>query len=564
VTRKTDNPARTAAVFRAAVAASILAGVFCGIVCVQLVLARRGAAAADPVDAPQIAEMKAALQTDGRNEEIKTRIRTVDLELRQEYFLHVRRLTVGAYLLLAGLVVLAAALKTAATCRTKLPMPQPRTDEDADKRAKTLGRWAVAALAIVMGGAATVLPMMGRKSVTPRGEAEGVWPRFRGPGGLGVSAYTNYPETFDGPSGKGVLWKSPVALPGKSSPIVWNDRVFVTGASPHRSELYCFDALDGRLLWKKVVEGAKPPEGSDIPEPMDDTGHAAPTPVTDGEHVCASFATGNVACFDMKGRQLWLRKLGYPDNEYGHAASLALDDGRVLVQIDQGYDDDDRSKLYALDVKTGKTVWEVTRKIMSSWTTPIVIDTPAGRQIITCANPWVIAYNPADGKELWRADCLEGDGAPSAIFAGGFVLAMNVDSMIAAIRPDGKGDVTETHIAWRGEDGLSDICSPVSNGKQVFLATTGGEITCYNVADGTKLWTHDLRIEMNTSPSLVGETVWLIGVKGQVRMISAGAKFEEVGRASLGEKCDTCPAFVDGRVYIRAHKHLYCIGNPPQ
>ena len=560
MTRQAPNPQRTEAIYRTAVAAAVLAGVFCAVVCVQMFLARRGTASADPIDSPQIAEMKAALGTDGRNEEIKTRIRSLDLELRQDYFTHTRRLAVGAYLLLGGLVVLAAGLKTAATCRAKLPMPQPRTDEGADKRTKAISRWAVACLAVVMGAAATVLPMMGRKSTPPRGEAKGVWPRFRGPGGLGVSAYTNYPDTFDGASDKGILWKSPVALPGKSSPIVWKDRVFITGANAHRSEVYCYDALDGRLLWKKVVDNAKPPEGSDIPEPMEDTGHAAPTPVTDGEYICASFATGNVACFDMFGKQLWLRKLGYPDNEYGHAASLAMDDGRVLVQIDQGYDDDDLSKLYALDVKTGKTVWEVTRKVMSSWTTPIVIETPAGKQIITCANPWVIAYNAADGKELWRADCLEGDGAPSAVFAGGFVIAMNVDSMIAAIRPDGKGDVTETHIVWRGEDGLSDICSPVSNGKQVFLATTGGEITCYNVADGKKLWTQDLRIEMNTSPSLVGDRLWLIGVKGDVRILEAGAACKEVGRASLGEKCDTCPAFVDGRVYIRGHKHLTCIG----
>jgi outer membrane protein assembly factor BamB len=558
--RSAGNPQRTAAIYRTAVTASILAGVFCTIVCVQMVFARRETASADPVDSPQLAEMKLALQTDGRNEDIKTRIRSLDLELRQDYFTRLRRLTVGAYLLLGGIVVLAAGLKTAATCRDKLPMPQPRTDGGAEKRAKTLSRWAVASLAVVMGAAATVLPMMGRKLTPPRGEANGVWPRFRGPGGLGVSAYTNYPETFNGASGEGILWKTPIALAGKSSPIVWEDRVFVTGASQHRSEVYCFDAINGRLLWKKVVDNARPPEGSNIPEPMEDTGHAAPTPVTDGERICAIFATGNIACFDLFGKQLWLRKLGYPDNEYGHAASLAMDEGRVLVQIDQGFEDDDLSKLYALDVKTGKTVWEATRTIMSSWTSPIVIETPAGKQVITCANPWVIAYDLADGKELWRADCLEGDGGPSAIAAGGFVLAMNVDSMVAAIRPNGKGDVTETHIAWRGEDGLSDICSPVSNGKQIFLATAGGEVTCYNLADGEKLWTADLRIEMNTSPSLVGDRLWLIGVKGEVRILSAGAAFQEVGRASLGEKCDTCPAFVDGRVYIRGHKHLYCIG----
>lgn len=560
----TAAPASTES-FRAAVAAAVVSAAFCAVVGAQMLRAWQRTRVKDPLESPGMVRLKAAMRDDPRGETIKTQIRDLDLQLRREYFENSRLLTAGAFLLLGGAVILAASLKTAAALRARPPRPGPRQVDAGGMKAGRRGRWAVGALSVVMAAAAGALPLASRLperdgAALEGPPAEGVWPRFRGPGGTGVAAYSNYPDTFNGWTGENILWKVPIPLPGKSSPIVWKDRVFVTGADKNRAEVYCLDALTGRRLWNKVVEGAAPAPGGQPLEPMDDTGFAAPTPVTDGKAVYAVFATGNVAAFDLFGNLLWLRKLGIPENEYGHAASLDMHEGLVLVQMDQGIEEDGKSRLYALDGRTGKTVWEAKRPVGSSWASPIVIPTDKGPQVVTCSNPWVIAYDPARGTELWRAKCLEGDGGPSPTFAGGRVLAVQASSMLAAIRPDGRGDVTETHLAWRGEDGLPDIASPVSNGKQVWLLTSGGMLTCYDLPGGAKLWEKDLKGEFISSPSIVGEKLLLISRTGNVTFLQAGPEFKELGSAVVGEKCETCPAFVDGRIYLRGEKNLYCIG----
>ena len=151
------------------------------------------------------------------------------------------------------------------------------------------------------------------------------WPRFRGPGGLGISAYTNVPSSWNGITGEGVLWKTPVPLAGQNSPIVWENRVFLTGASEDEREVYCFDADSGELLWQRAVADV-PGSPSEPPEVDDVTGFAAPTAVTDGKRVYAIFANGDLACFDFDGKRLWAMSLGNPDNLYvnGHGVDSSL------------------------------------------------------------------------------------------------------------------------------------------------------------------------------------------------------------------------------------------------
>ncbi|MDP6381260.1 MAG: PQQ-binding-like beta-propeller repeat protein, partial [Phycisphaerae bacterium] len=200
------------------------------------------------------------------------------------------------------------------------------------------------------------------------------------------------------------------------------------------------------------------------------------------------------------------------------------------------------------------------RTVASSWTTPIVIDAGGRRQLITCATPWVLAYDPADGTELWGAEFLLGDVAPSPIFAGGLVFAVNDGAVLAAIRPDGDGVVTDTKIVWKAHDGLPDIASPVSDGNLVYLVAAGGLITCYDAADGKKVWEKYLERNYTASPSLVGNRIYLLDMDGVMLMLEAGREFKELGQAELGEECHASPAFADGRIYIRSEGHLYCIG----
>jgi outer membrane protein assembly factor BamB len=293
---------------------------------------------------------------------------------------------------------------------------------------------------------------------------------------------------------------------------------------------------------------------------MEDTGFAASTAVTDGRRVCAIFATGDVGCFNFQGKELWIRNLGVPDSAYGYASSLAMYRNLLLIQYDQGAAEDEKSKLIALDTFTGRTVWETKRAVPNSWSSPIVIEVEGQPQIITCGDPWVIAYNPTNGTEIWRAKCLGGEIAPSPIYTAGLIIAIEPYTTVVAIRPDGQGDVTETHVAWKVDENTPDISCPVSNGEFIFLLTTEGFLTCYKTADGTKLWEQDLQKNFLASPSLVGERLYMLSEKGVMYIAEAGAEYKQVSRCELGEECYASPAFMDARIYIRAKHNLYCIG----
>jgi outer membrane protein assembly factor BamB len=179
------------------------------------------------------------------------------------------------------------------------------------------------------------------------------------------------------------------------------------------------------------------------------------------------------------------------------------------------------------------------------------------------ANPWVVAYDPNDGVEIWRAKCSGGDTAPSPIYAGGLILAVEPYAHLVAIKPDGRGDVTETHVAWKMTESGPDICSPVGNDRYVYLLDGSGALLCCNVANGTKVFDHDLRENFMASPSIVADKLYLLSEEGLMIIAQIGPQFQEIGRCELGEKTHASPAFVKDRVYIRGMTNLYCIGRNP-
>lgn len=382
------------------------------------------------------------------------------------------------------------------------------------------------------------------------------WPRFRGPTGSGLSGHEDVPTAWDGATGESILWRTPIPLPGNSSPVVWGDRIFCTGADPDAQAVYCLDADTGDVLWTGDV-----PAGAPMPEVNDMTGYAAPTPTADGQHVCALFANGMLVCFDHEGKQVWDEDLGVPDNPYGLASSPVIFEDVVIVQYDQGTEDDDQSLLFALDIGSGEERWRAPRGTAASWATPLVVGADKRQELITCAQPWVIAHDPATGRELWRAGCIGGDVAPSPILAGGLAFTVSDRSCLAAIRPGGTGDVTNRHVAWTAEDDLPDICSPVSDGELVFTLTTYGMLTCRQATDGEVVWQQELDATFQASPSIVNGKLYVTSSEeGETFVIAVGRTFEELGRAVLGEPVSASLAFGPGRIYMRGRRDLYCIG----
>jgi len=389
------------------------------------------------------------------------------------------------------------------------------------------------------------------------------WPRFRGIDGSGATNLTDLPETWNVEKGENIAWKTPLTLEGNSSPIVVGGRVFITAADASHRMVQCFDAAGGKLLWQHDVPGG-PDSGKPV-KMTPDTGYAAPTMAGAGRHVAAIFANGDLAAYDLDGKLAWSVSLGIPDNAYGHAASLAVYNNLLITPFDQSTAKAARSQLTAFDMATGQKVWQQPRAVSSSWSTPCIAHTNQGDQLIATASPWVTAYEPLTGKELWKAKCLNGDVAPSPVYGGGLVLAPANDySPLVALRCDGHGDVSATHIAWKCDENCPDICSPLATDAYLFLLTSAGVLTSYDLKKGEKLWEDDLGIDKcNSSVSQIGKRLLVVGETGKCVIVEPGEKnCKHIALNDLGEECITSPAFVDGRIIIRGKKNLICIGKP--
>ncbi|OGV57962.1 MAG: hypothetical protein A2283_15440 [Lentisphaerae bacterium RIFOXYA12_FULL_48_11] len=545
-----------------------------------------------PLDMPEIEQLRTALKDNPSDEMLKNKIRDMDLASRRFYFASLTSLGTGSLLLLGGLVFAVISLKTLSVMRMKMPNPKEYVMRPEDLAAAASARWVIGGLSVVLLTASIVTGILWQRNesdvieisdvhkvmVEGQGTKEKVvvsiqplgppplradfltnWPAFRGPTGCGTSSYTNTPISWDGKSGKGIIWKVKVPLPGLSSPVIWGKRVFLTGANEKKREVYCFDSANGTLLWTMAVDSA-PGNTNKVPQVNQDTGYAAPTSVTDGRIVYSIFANGDISAFDFCAQKMWLADLGLPGNKYGFSASPVLHNGKILIQFDYGGEDGRTSQLIALDAGSGKKVWSASRPVTESWPSPILIDTGKGFQLVTMANEFVVSHDPDSGKELWRVKCGGSDVAPSPIFAGGLVIATETSDLIYAIKPDGAGDVTKTHVAWKSEDGVSDVASPVSNGDLVFFAHSGGTITCLDVKTGKIVWDKSFDGEFYASPGLAGNLIYQVSRSGEVFIFKADRQYAAIGKASLGEPSDCSPAFVDGKIFMRGATNLFCIG----
>ena len=493
-----------------------VAALFSGTVVGVMVTTARSDANTTPPTSPALEEMRVELDKGVANPALQEAYRQEDARLRRAFFTYRSRLRTGALLLLFGVVGLVVCGRWYVALDPVTPMPKPlveRADGDrwlGTRHGALIAVAVVAALAVVcflvftvIGGdrvptADDLQPAVVKETPVPEKKPEPTfkenWPVFRGPTGMGIVRAGDWPRKWDGKTGEGILWKTAVPLAGKSSPVIWGNRIFLTGGDDEKREVYCYDRTSGKLLWQTEVKS--PPKGAPVEgeeeeeeEVYEDTGYAAPTAATDGERVYVTFATADIAALDFDGKIVWQQNFGPPDNVYSMSSSLTLLKDRVIWQLDKGSSgDEEKSSILALDGKTGKVAWQTPRPVGASWSSPVLVQTPAGPRIFTTADPWVTAYEPEFGAEIWRATGLSGDVAPAPVYADGKVFATNEYAQVMAIRDDGQSDVTETHVVWIAEDGMSDAPSPLCDGKLFFQAHSSGQLTCYDAKTGQLLW----------------------------------------------------------------------------
>ncbi|UCD50197.1 MAG: PQQ-like beta-propeller repeat protein [Phycisphaerales bacterium] len=391
-------------------------------------------------------------------------------------------------------------------------------------------------------------------SVVPPAQAEN-WPGWRGPRGDGTSLETNVPLRWSGT--KNVTWKTAIPGKGHASPIVWDGRVFIVTALAETTErlLLCLDATSGAVLWRRTVLTAPLERIHKL------NSHASSTPATDGERVYVSFLDRDrmyVAAYDFDGKLIWEVRPGPFASMHGYCSSPILWKDKVLLNGDH----DGPAYLLALDRKTGRTLWKTMRPNNTrSYCAPIVRTIDGRNQMILSGNLCVASYDPDTGKQHWIIDGPTEQFVASLVYNGEllFMTAGFPDHFMQAIRPDGQGNVTSTHVVWQKDKDCSYVPSPIAVGPYFLLTSDGGVATCLNAQTGESLWRERLGRHFSASPISAAGLVYFLSDRGMMTVVKPGPLLEIVARNELGEETYASPAISGSRLFLRSEQHLYCI-----
>ena len=395
----------------------------------------------------------------------------------------------------------------------------------------------------------------------------GNWPQWRGPQGTGVSSERNLPLRWN--TNENVRWRAPLPERGNSTPIVWDQRVFITQAEGSRRTVRCLNRDDGKLLWQSG-ETYPEKEASHETNPL-----CSASPVTDGERVIASFASAGLYCYDFNGKELWHRDLGKQAHIWGNGASPIIHGEICILNFGPG----ERTFLIAVNKKTGQTLWQVDEPggslgeskqgekpdWVGSWSTPIVATLNGREELVISWPKRVAAYDPRIGKELWTCRGLNPLVYTSQLYADGMVVAMGgFMGMALAVKAGGSGDVSETHRLWHHPKTKQRIGSGVIDDGHVYIVNDPGVAECYELKTGKLIWEERLAGQGPDNSSwssmvLADGRLYSINHSGDAFVLKASPKFELLATNSLGEPENASLAFSDGNIFIRTHQALWCI-----
>jgi outer membrane protein assembly factor BamB len=399
------------------------------------------------------------------------------------------------------------------------------------------------------------------------------WPMFRGPLGngavMGSRIPLNWSETHN------VNWKIAIPHAGWSTPVVQDGQIWLTGATEKGNDFFafCVDAKSGKIILEKKLFHC------DTPEPLGNAvnGYASPSAAIEKGRVYLHFGSYGSACLDTTTFDLLWKRDDLPCRHYRGPGSSPILYKDLLILTMDGVD---QQYLVALDKRTGKTVWKSERKIVfndldekgqpkrdgdmrKGFTTPLIIEVAGKDQLISPASSTIISYDPATGKEIWRVKSPTHTPAVSAVYADGLVLAVtgHGPAEMLAIRPDGQGDVTETHVAWRmGGKDIPLTPSPVVLNGLLYMLSDNGILNCIEVTSGKKLWREQMGGNCIASPIHDGEKVYIFALSGKTTVLRAGRTFDKLAENTLESGLMASPAITGDRLILRTKTHLYSIG----
>jgi outer membrane protein assembly factor BamB len=401
---------------------------------------------------------------------------------------------------------------------------------------------------------------LAKEDSTPRREVRVAgapdWPEFRGPGGQGHSVERGLPLEWG--EGRNVVWKTPVPGLGWSSPVVAGGRVWITTAIEQRGislRALAFDVASGREVVN--VEIFKIPASRREINPKNSW--ASPTPVIDGDRVYVHFGADGTAALSNTGAILWKARFDY-QSQHGAGGSPIVFGDLLIMNCDGS----DVAFVIALDKNTGKVKWKTNRGFPAdqAYTTPLVIRAADRDQLISVGAFRTRAYDPLSGKEIWRVRYDEGfSNVPRPVFAHGLVYVATgfQQPSLLAVRPDGTGDVTKTHVAWALKRGAPLTPSPLAVGDELYIVNDGGIATCLDGRTGAVIWQQRLGGTYSASPVFADGRIYFLAEQGVTTVIAPGKEFRRLATNTLDGGLLASMAISGGSLFLRTDSHLYRI-----
>jgi outer membrane protein assembly factor BamB len=382
------------------------------------------------------------------------------------------------------------------------------------------------------------------------------WPQFRGPDGQGHASERGLPLEWS--ESKNIAWKVPVPGRGWSSPVVAGGRVWLTTATAVKRDtslrLLAYDLASGKEALDVEVFRLR---GSDLPNAKNS--HASPTPIVEGDRVFVHFGAEGTAALSTAGALVWKTRLPY-QSQHGNGGSAELFGDLLIVNCD-GFD---KSFVTALDKRTGKTKWRTDRRPPSSqaYSTPLAIRAAGRDQIVSVGAFNAFAYDPQNGREIWRVAYPEGfSNVPRPVYGAGLVFITTgfQQPSLLAIRPDGKGDVTRTHVAWTLSRGAPLTPSPLLGGDELYVVTDNGIASCLDARTGAVHWQQRLGNSFSASPVLADGRIYFLDEDGRTTVIAPGTTFTALAANALDGPALASMAVAAHSFFIRTGTHLYRI-----
>lgn len=377
------------------------------------------------------------------------------------------------------------------------------------------------------------------------------WSQFRGPDGQGHSDARGLPLTWS--ETENVVWK--VAIPGLgwSSPVVWEEQLWLTTAIEDGRSLraLCVERATGKLLHDVEVF---PNNTSGQLNPLNS--HASPTPIVDGDRVYVHFGGYGTACLATDGKIIWKTKLDHSLG-YGPSSTPILFEDLLIVACHGT----DVRYTAALDKNTGVLRWKQPHEGRHSDSTPLVIDTPSGQQLISNLAERVVAYDPRTGKELWSVKQDNYANVPRPVFGHGLVIVCGgyMSPGLHAIRPEGRGDVSQTHVAWSLNKAVPQNPSPLLVGDALYLVSDKGIGSCLDARTGRLNWSERLGGEYYASPLYADGRIYFLNDSGETTVIAPGVSFQKLASNKLEGRSLASPSVSGSAIYFRTDRHLYRI-----